>query len=271
LLEVVESFVLGKQGVEARCEDAVVETPTHVAVIDGATTELGHEIDGRSAGRFAMETVAAAIRELDPGVAAEPAIGELSAALAKGLAERNLEPRMLASACVLIASEQRREIWRVGNSTFAVDGKAYPQPWTLVEIPARMRSAYLKALLRAGEATIEEIAQSDPGEALIAPLLRLEHVFRNAPDAGELAYAAIDGLEVPDSLIEKVSIPAGSEVVFASDGYPLTAQTLAEAEDYLERSLTDDPLRIEQHAEVRGVREGHLSYDDRAYIRFRVG
>ena len=272
MLDVVESFVLGKQGVEARCEDAVVETPVHVAVIDGATTEPGHEIDGRSPGRFAMETVAAAIRGLDPDADAEQAIGELSTALAEGLTTHGVEPGMLASACVLIASVRRHEVWRVGNSTFALDGKAYPQPWSLVEIPARMRSAYLKALLRAGETTIEEIAKSDPGEKLIAPLLRIEHVFRNALDSGELAYAAIDGLDIPAALIERVSIPPGlSEVVFVSDGYPLTAPTLAEAEAYLERSLAEDPLRIEQHAEVRGVREGYLSYDDRAYVRFRLG
>jgi hypothetical protein len=270
LFEVVESFVVGKQGIDAKCEDAVVLTPEHAAVIDGATTERGHEIAGRSAGRFAMETVATAIRELHPDAAAEQVIDELSRALAKALAEHGVKPGMLASACVLIASARRREVWRVGNSTFAIDGNAYPQPWSLVEIPARMRSAYLKALLRAGEATPEEIARRDPGADLIAPLLRMEHVFRNAPDAGELAYTAIDGRVVPAELIEQVPIPAGAEVVFASDGYPITAPTLADAEAYLERSLAEDPLRIGEHAEVRGVREGYLSYDDRAYVRFRI-
>ena len=46
--------------------------------------------------------------------------------------------------------------------------------------------------------------------------------------------------------------------------------TLAETEDYLKRSLAEDPLRIGRHPEVRGVGEGWESYDDRAYLRFSL-
>jgi hypothetical protein len=270
LLEVLESFVLGKRGDEATCEDAVVSTPHHVAVIDGATTEAGHEIEGKAPGRFTMETLSAAIRALAPDAEPAPAIGELSRALAAALREHGAEPGSLASACVLIASAQRREIWRVGNSVFTVDGTVHPQRWALVEIPARMRSAYLRALLRAKETTPDQIARNDPGQALIAPLLRAEHVFRNARDAGELTYTAIDGGEIPEELIEVGPLPGGADVVFASDGYPLAASTLAEAEEYLRASLAEDPLRIHRHPEVRGVRDGWVSYDDRAYVRFRL-
>jgi hypothetical protein len=240
-------------------------------VIDGATTEPGQEIEGKAPGRFAMETLAAAIRGLTPDGECVAAIGELSRALADALRAHGAEPGSLASATVLIASAERREIWRVGNSVFAVAGTVHPQPWALAEIPARMRAAYLRALLRAGLLTPEQIASEDPGQELIAPLLRLEHVFRNAPDAGELAYAAIDGREIPEELIEREALPGGSDVVFASDGYPLAAPTLAEAEEYLRASLAEDPLRIHRHPEVRGVRDGWISYDDRAYVRFRAG
>jgi len=270
LIEIAESFLAGKYGDPARCEDAVVTTPSHVAVIDGATTEPGHEIDGRAPGRFAMEVVSAAIGNLGPGTDGPSAIRSLSRAVADALVERGVEPGKLASACVLIASTERRELWRVGNSTFAIDGQAHPQPWRLAEIPAEMRSAYLRALLRARTTTPAEIARQDPGRELIAPLLRLEHVFRNAVDAGELAYAAIDGLDVPEAMIEQVRVGPGSEIVFASDGYPLAAATLAEAEAYLQQSLAEDPLRIHRHPEVRGVAEGQISYDDRAYLRFAI-
>ena len=139
-----------------------------------------------------------------------------------------------------------------------------------MDVPARMRATYLKALLREGSTSVEEAGRDDPARELIAPLLRVEHVFRNAVDAGELAYAAIDGADVPDRLIECVPIPAGVEVIFASDGYPLIKPTLAETEDYLKRSLAEDPLRIGRHPEVRGVGEGWESYDDRAYLRFSL-
>ncbi|MGH3082781.1 MAG: hypothetical protein ACRDNP_01755 [Gaiellaceae bacterium] len=270
MLELRESRVVGKRGDDSLCEDGLVSTAHHVAVIDGATTEAGHEIAGRSPGRFAMEAVAEAIRVLAPEADAVSGVGELSQALADALGREGVQPGELASACVLIASAQRREVWRVGNSAFAIDGTVYPQQWNLVDIPARMRSAYLRALLRAGATTAEEVAEKDPGAELIAPLLRTERVFRNLPDAGDLAYSAVDGREVPDVFIEQVALPARAEVVFASDGYPFVAPTLAEAEAYLETSLAEDPLRIHKHPEVRGVSRGNVSYDDRAYVRFRV-
>ena len=270
MLELVESFVAGKHGDEARCEDGVVCTPDHVAVIDGATTANEHPIQDRTPGRFAMETLAGTIRRLDPETDAVSAIRALSGALAEALAVHGARPGSVASATVLIASARRREIWRVGNSTFVIDGRVHPQPWPLAEIPARMRSAYLRARLRAGTTTLDEIARDDPAQALIQPLLKIERVFRNAPDAGDLAYAAIDGGEVPAELIEQVPIPPCAEVVFASDGYPLAAPTLAEAEAYLQQSLADDPQRVHAHPEVKGVRSGQVSFDDRAYLRFRV-
>jgi hypothetical protein len=270
LFNVLESFVAGKYGDPARCEDAVLLTPHHVAVIDGATTEAGHEIDGRAPGRFAMEVMREAIGHLDPDADAVSAIGELTSALAQALAAHGLRPGELASACVLIASEHRREIWRVGNSTFAISGEPHPQYWRLAEVPAGLRAAYLRALLRTGSVTAEELRRRDPSLELIAPLLRIEHVFRNAPDAGDLAYTAIDGLEVPAALIERASLPADVDVVFASDGYPVASGKLAQAEAYLRDSLAEDPLRIFGHPEVRGVMPGMTSFDDRAYLRFQL-
>jgi glycerophosphoryl diester phosphodiesterase len=247
-----------------------VVAPHHVAVIDGATTEAGHEIDGRAPGRFAMEVMREAIGHLDPDADAVSAIGALTSALAHALAAHGLRPGELASACVLIASEYRHEIWRVGNSTFVIGGEPHPQYWRLAEVPAELRATYLRALLRAGSVTAEELRHRDPSLELIAPLLRVEHVFRNAPDAGELAYAAIDGLEVPTALIERASLPAGVDVVFASDGYPVASGELVQAEAYLRDSLAEDPLRIFRHREVRGVMPGMTSYDDRAYLRFQL-
>ena len=88
----MERFVAGKHGDERRCEDAVVSTAHHVAVIDGATTEPGHEIEGRAPGRFAMETVAAAIRALPAGVDAASAISDLSAPTAPAPASSPRQP-----------------------------------------------------------------------------------------------------------------------------------------------------------------------------------
>jgi hypothetical protein len=270
MIDVLETFVLGKYGDPARCEDAVVTTAHHVAVLDGATTAAGLQIDGRAPGRLAMEVLREAITRLDPDIDATDAVAELTGSLARVLTDNGVAPGQWASACVLIASARRREIWRVGNSTFVVGTSVHPQHWRLAELPAGMRAAYLRALLRGGLTTVSELRSSDPSLELIAPLLRAEHVFRNDPDAGDLAYTAIDGLPIPPVFIERVSMPADVDIVFCSDGYPVASGTLAAAEDYLHASLAEDPLRIHRHPEVRGVTEGMESYDDRAYLRFRL-
>ena len=95
----------------------MVTTPSHVAVIDGATTEPGHEIDGLAPGRFAMEVVSAAIGKLDPGTDGPSAIRSLSRAVADALVERGVEPGKLASACVLIASTPGRRRLSLSMST----------------------------------------------------------------------------------------------------------------------------------------------------------
>lgn len=270
MLEVVESFVAGKYDDPARCEDAVVITPGHVAVIDGATTEPGHEIDGRAPGRFAMEVLAEAIRRLPADVGATQAIALLSGALAEALVRHGVAVGRLASACVLLVSGRHREVWRVGNSTFVIGGTVHAQRWRLAEVPAELRSVYLRALLRSREVTVDDLLRRDPAQELIAPLLRVEHVFRNAPDAGELAYSAIDGRAVPEAFVERVPVPAGAEVVLASDGYPTVLGTLSDTEEHLRAGISADPLRIDRHPAVRGVGPGMVSFDDRAYARVRL-
>jgi hypothetical protein len=121
-----------------------------------------------------------------------------------------VQPGKLASACVLIASARQREVWRAGNSTFVIGGAPHVQRWRLVEVPAGMRAIYLRALLRAGAVAPDDLRRHDPGQELIAPLLRIEHVFHNATDAGDLAYAVVDGLEVPHVLIERAPLAAAS-------------------------------------------------------------
>ena len=273
MLEVVESFVCGKRGEEETCEDAaLVTTPHHVAVIDGATTEPGHEIEGRAPGRFAMETLAAAIRALAPDAERVAAIGGLSRALAGALRAHGAEPGSLASATVLIASAERREIWRVGNSVFAVAGTRAPAAVGARRDPGAHAGGVCagRGRARARRRPSRSPART-PGRSSSRRCCASSTSSATRADAGELAYAAIDGREVPEALIEREPLPGGSDVVFASDGYPFAAPTLAEAEEYLRASLAEDPLRIHRHPEVRGVRDGWVSYDDRAYVRFRAG
>ncbi|MDX6718523.1 MAG: hypothetical protein QOJ63_777 [Solirubrobacteraceae bacterium] len=65
-------------------------------------------------------------------------------------------------------------------------------------------------------------------------------------------------------------VKRGEEIVLASDGYPRIYGSLAGSEAALATSLKADPLRIREDRTTKGVRPGHRSFDDRAFVRLRA-
>jgi len=58
--------------------------------------------------------------------------------------------------------------------------------------------------------------------------------------------------------------------VLCSDGYPKIFSTLKEAEEYLEYIIKNDPLCYKINPYFGGIVKGAISFDDRAYIRFKI-
>jgi hypothetical protein len=55
-----------------------------------------------------------------------------------------------------------------------------------------------------------------------------------------------------------------------SDGYPVIGPTLAESESTLARLIGLDPWCVKELAGTKGVLEGQVSFDDRAYLRILI-
>ena len=81
-------------------------------------------------------------------------------------------------------------------------------------------------------------------------------------------YAVIDG--TPIYMGGTRLIRACREVVLASDGYPFLLPTLRDSEEALARQLKDDPQNLSFFLATKGIVEGNLSFDDRAYVRLYV-
>ena len=81
-------------------------------------------------------------------------------------------------------------------------------------------------------------------------------------------YAVIDGTQIymPGTRIAKAS----HSVVLASDGYPTLLTTLKESEEALAKHLADDPQNIGEFVATKGLVEGNVSFDDRAYIKLTL-
>jgi hypothetical protein len=161
----------------------------------------------------------------------------------------------------------RREVWRVGDVHVRIGPDTHPPLGRLDEVMTGARAALLRALLLEG-ADPQTLATDDPGAALIKPIETREHLFRNRDADDPLAFGAIDGRTVPERFLEVFPVAPGATVILASDGYPVAAATLADAEAYLRADLERDPLRIGRHPGFRA--RGPVSFDDRAYIRLRA-
>ncbi|MCP4087719.1 MAG: hypothetical protein GY745_22130, partial [Actinomycetia bacterium] len=176
---IVESFVESK--VDGReSEDVVVASAHFAAVIDGATDETGALFAGKSGGRFAAETLASAIEDLDEHTDATEFTDRLTAALSAGAgAAGPLSPdTRWPSASLICLSFSRNEIWRIGDCNFMIDHTPNIGTKRVDAAAYSFRAAINAALLAAG-APLNEILSNDPGSAAARPLFDLQQQLTN--------------------------------------------------------------------------------------------
>lgn len=261
-MKIIEQFIEGRQGDPARCEDQVVLCDDFLALLDGATDEGGQYYEGMPAGLFAARRLARQITEMPEDLTAEEAVRFLSDALPEG-------PAKPQPQCdILLYSRQRQETWRIGTLHLLLDQVPYPSSRHIDETTSAARAAYNETLLSEG-VPLEELLQNDPGRQLILPLLRRQRFFANE-SSSPWGYGVINGREVPGSFIEVFPVRPGTEVVFASDGYPEALSSLEASEKMLRERLQRDPLLLEHPPSTKGLRPGQTSFDDRAYLRFQT-
>lgn len=273
-MQIIEQFTEGKAGPGDLNDDCIAVTDNFIAVIDGSTSRAGHQLRGLPIGQFASRTVADAFKGLDKDITARAAIDKLSETLRAATESAAKSEKMVfreiwdyPSTALLVYSVARREVWRVADSSFVVDGRGYftvfPQERTWIEL----RRAYLCAEIARGK-TEAGLVENDPTWELLAPVVAECKIFANYP-SGPYGYGVINGTKVPDMHIEVYPVPHANEITFASDGYPEVERSLAETEKYLRAIVNEDPLMYKLHPQVKGVKPGHVSFDDRSYIRFK--
>jgi glycerophosphoryl diester phosphodiesterase len=266
-MKVIETFTAGKTGDETLNEDKIALTPDFIAVIDGVTSKTAATIMGKKGGRFAAETVAAAISDLQPDIDARDAVAFLSARLRDAVREATGASAGESPACCLaVYSRARRQVWRLCDVSVMIDGQAHLARMAVDEVVSAARALMIGLLLQKGE-TVESLRADDLSRAAILPFLQGQHLLANHPAAGN-AYGVLNGAAVPEKFINIIDARDAREIALATDGYPSIRPTLAESEAYLARVLREDPLLYKLHPSTKGWQAGNLSFDDRAYIRF---
>src|SRR5579883_433995 len=272
----IEQFLAAKSGREEDCEDAIYAGPNFVAVIDGATSKSERRWDGKTGGRIAAEIIKEAFEHVPADATARKTVDILTAAIHALYVQHDAVdlmstwPVQRAVASFVAINLARRELWFVGDCQCLLDHELLTNTKRIDDITADARSLFLETELLQGK-TIEELRQHDSGRAFILPLLERQTLLQNTPAAGPYWFPVIDGYPVPDTGIRVQSLPEHMEsVVLASDGYPYLKNSLEASEQALQEVIAEDPLLFRSYKSTKGLSEGNISYDDRAYIRIKM-
>lgn len=272
-MEIEETKIKGKAG-EENLEDGIAITDDFVAVVDGSTSKTKYEVkDGVANGRRAMQVLCDAISMLPR----RSSIGQIAALLTKALAlEYKIweadkamiveHPENRLTASVVIYSDYRREIYLLGDCQALVDGQVLltnPKPYE--EQLADKRASLIKLALKQGMTT-DQLAQHDIGrEAIVDDLINAMRKGQNKQ------YIVIDGTPPALQFAKTCRLGSGHhDIVLASDGYPFLRPTLIDTEGALLLQLYNDPLNISSYKATKGRMKGMESFDDRAYVRFKI-
>lgn len=268
-MRIIEKFSQGKWNDPNRNEDTFIITDDFVAVLDGATTKTCPEIDGRTGGRFAVDTAEKIIGRFDADITARAAVDALSNGLKEAVAQwLDFDSLTEKPAYALaIYSRQKQQVWRVADPLLLIDGRVSKNELPTDEVATNLRAFVIEAALRKG-VTIEDLKKEDLGRKFIWPLFEDQYLFTNV--TGAFGYGVINGQQVPDDLIQIVDISDAKELVMASDGYLDLFSTLEQTEKYLFDVLKEDPMLYKKHKSTKGLQEGQVSFDDRTYVRLAL-
>lgn len=252
----------------ARCEDAVVLTDNHVAVIDGMTTGFGNRRNSLATppGRIAAKRMVEITASLEPWTTAEEAVNEYTRALHD---DGHRFSEVLFGASLVCLSLNRREAWRVGDCHLRIGRLEHFGGKDVDTANSAYRAAINHASL-AGGTSVDQLRARDVGRHATGPLLDAQRHLAN--HTGPFGYGVLNGAPVPSRFIEVHALPnKGVEITMMSDGYPAFGADLNDAEARLAEALNRDPACINELSRMAKAWEpGTNGPDDRSYVRLRL-
>jgi len=271
-----EQALVAKTGKPEENEDLIHSSPAFVAVIDGVTAKTERQWDGKTGGQVCAHLTDQVLSQLPCTAPAREAVDAITTRLHDFYQEQGVselvqaDPSQRASAALIVVSLYRREIWFVGDCQCLLENRIILNTKPVDAITSEARAMFLETEVQKGT-TIEELRAHDAGRAFILPLLKQQQLFQNNPASGPYWYPIIDGFPVPDEGIRVELIPQRVHtLILASDGYPILKNSLEASEQALHHILENDPLLFRLYKATKGVQDGHVSYDDRAYIKLRL-
>ena len=276
-MEIIEQTLIPKNPAK-KSEDGIVVTVDFIAVIDGSTSksQYRHSLFS-SNGRYAMKLVSRYIRNMPKNTTFENFMRGVTAYVRKHYKKSMLQrltehPEDRLTCSVVVFSRLCREIWMIGDCQCLISPLAshdsplyYDNPKPYEAELAAMRATEVCRQLADGK-TIDDLCRNDTARPVIIP--RMIETMRNQ----NITYSVVDGFAIDKRHVRTVTLDFQPyEIVLASDGYPFLHPTLEESEAALQHQRSEDPLNIgPQFQATKAFHPDFNSFDDRAYIRFKV-
>ena len=269
---ILQQLCESKTGNNDLNEDIIIANDSFIAVFDGATSKTSASFQGKTGGQLAVQFLANYLCRDEfinatNAIDGKTAVCMMQAALKHYAAEYRLEEQGVhATASGVIYSIAKHQIWSVGDCQFMINGKAYTYPKKVDKILSEARALSIHMFIQSGY-TEEALKENDKGRGLILNELQMQHFLENRQD--EYGYTVFSSQGQLQTIVIENVLP-GSEVVLASDGYPVLYRTLEESEYHLQEMLRNDPLCYREYKSTKGLSKDNSFVDDRSYIRFRV-
>lgn len=284
LVDIIESFILGKNKNQLLCEDKIFIGRRFIAIIDGATSSNNQIFDGDSSGLSAAKIIHKSLSKIEEGNLFTQQNSEykicnyITQQFNSFYLNHNIDykknPTQRIVASTIIYDSLEHKIIMVGDCQALALGDPNIELKLVNEkkidsITSNTRSLFISTLIELNNATVESLLEFDLGRQYIEPLLKNQLSFQNKECL--YGYGCFDGIDIPRQLIEIIQLEKNiNKIILCSDGYPSVFKTLKESEQYLRQLKISDPLLYQIHKSTKGFMNNQNSFDDRAYISFKV-
>lgn len=276
-MNIIEQYTMSKTGNLLDNEDCIFTNEHYIAVVDGVTSKSKHRFNNLTGGRLSSIVISDVLNHLRGDEDCNTVFFKLQHGLSTYTREHNLSNlgiRLCAS--IIIYSNFYHQLWIMGDCQYKLDDKFFSNRKEIDSVTANARAVVINCLLKQG-VTEEDLFKNDLGREAIMPILKLQHFLENTD--GAFGFSCLNAAELEENSqnierfydrISKVDVQPGVEITLATDGYPALLSNLDESETYLKKVICEDPLCYKTYRSTKGIAKENVSFDDRAYIRFRI-
>lgn len=271
MLKPIEYRTVSKTGDERGNHDGLVINDNFIAVVDAYQARGYRGWNGRPAGIFAKEIICKKLGEIDADAEAADVYRTLGQELQARTAEAieamsDSQVYAYPMARVLVYSAARRQIWRLGDSPFVVDGELNFTRSEAMEAMIAQRCEVTEKFLANDRTDLKDMVNNDYGRTSIMEQLVEEE--RRVDGVECLSGRPDVDYDVLLGNVEVFQLEPGQEVILASDGYPRLLGTIEDSEEWLAAERARDPLFVHDYKSIRTAKDEEAGYDDRTYVRF---